>query len=714
MKFAYSAWPALCMVSAGLIFFAPQARSQSPANGQSVRNEALQATMNSDGSYELDFLVTGWKLEGKFPGKPGNLLVADGKDAIGSYHEVSANSKQRAERIRVYDTLPVALFRDERKTKDSDNVDPFPTFRSLPAGLSRLGFQQRNFGLYEFGKLGPEGPWTLFDKQNHVMILSPADHFLVSNLDELPDGSVNSRIMPAIQRMPLNFAHDTLIATGTGINHVFATWGSALMALGGKQRPANNADVTLAKLGYWTDNKTAYYYKFDPKLGYTGTLLAVRDEFKKLGVPLGYMQLDSWFYPKGPLNRWDTLGDGLEFGENEYRADKVLFPDGLDAFHKALGLPMVTHARWVSPQSPYRKQYRMSGNVVIDPQFWKSTADYLHEAGVVTYEQDWLDENAHAMPNLSEPQMFLGEMAKAMAADGMSVQYCMPLPSDYMASTLYPSVQTIRTSGDGFERRKWDTFLYDSQMASALGVWPWTDAFFSNDLGNLIISTLSAGPVGVGDAMDQVNVKNLLAVVRNDGTILKPDTSLLPIDAVYQSDAAGEHAPMVAMATTSFGDLHFEYVFAYPRTPSDTQVTVSLRELGVSRAVYAYNWQTHAGQLIPAGGSLAMEFSDGWAYQMLAPVNRDGIALLGETAKIVPMGRARFADLSQDHGITATIAFAAGETTQAISGYAAHSPKVKAISGTVRDVQFDEATHIFTAHVTPGESNQAQVQILAH
>lgn len=713
MKIAPSVWAGLLLASTGFFLGSPHALGQSSAGEQTVKNEALQATMKTDGTYELDFLATGWKLQGKFPGKPGDLHVEDGKDAIGSYHEVSANTKQRAERIRIYDALPVALFRDERKTKDSDNVDPFPAFRSLPEGLSRFGFQARNFGLYEFGKLGSEGPWTLFDKQNHVLILSPADHFLVSSLDELPDGSVDSRIMPAIQRMPLGFTHDTLIAAGTGIHHVFTTWGSALLALGGKQPPANNADVTLAKLGYWTDNKTAYYYKFDASLGYAGTLLAVRNEFKKLGVPLGYMQLDSWFYPKGPLNRWDTLGDGLEYGENEYRADKALFPQGLDAFHQALGLPMVTHARWVSPQSPYRTRYRMSGNVVIDPSFWQSTAAYLHDAGVVTYEQDWLDENAHAMPNLTEPQMFLGEMAKAMGAEGMSVQYCMPLPSDYMASTRYASVETIRTSGDGFERQKWDTFLYDAQMASALGLWPWTDAFFSNDLGNLIISTLSAGPVGIGDAIGQVNVKNLMAVVRNDGTIIKPDTSLLPIDAVYHSDASGQHAPMVAVATTNFGDLHFDYVFAYPRTASDAQATVSLQDLGAHGAVFAYNWQTHQGRVIPAGGSLSMQFNNGWAYDVLSPVTGDGLALLGDTAKITPMGRARFAAVTQNHGLTATMAFSPSEGMQTISGYAARAPKVKALSGKVQDFHYDAETHIFTASVFPSESHQAEVQILA-
>ena len=695
----------------GLILCASYALGQSSAREQSVKNETLQAVMKPDGSYELNLLITGWKLEGKLLGNPDGLMVTSGKDNIGDYREVDATTAERLAAIRIYDAKPVALFRDERKTKDSDNIDPFPTFRSLPGGLYRFSYQQRNFGYYQFGKLGPEGPWMLFDKQDNAMAISPADHFLVSSMDEMSDGSIDSRIIGGIQRFPLGFEHDTLIATGTGINHVFTLWGSALMALGGKQAPANNADVTLAKLGYWTDNRTAYYYTFDPKLGYTGTLLAVRDEFTRLGIPLGYMQLDSWFYPKGPENRWDSRGDQLEYGENEYRADKELFPEGLEAFQHALGIPMVTHARWVSPQSRYRQEFRMSGNVIIDRAFWKSTADYLRDAGVVTYEQDWLDENAHAMPNLSDPTSFLGEMAEAMGSAGINIQYCMPLPGDYMATTLYSNVETIRTSGDGFERGKWDTFLYDSRMAAALGVWPWTDAFPSKDLGSLIISTLSAGPVGVGDAIGQLDVTNLMAVVRKDGVIIKPDSPLLPIDNTYKRDALDERAPMVAMATTDFGGVQARYLFAYPRQSSTSQVTVPLQDLGISGPAFAYNWAAHQGQTVPANGHLTMDFADGWAFYVISPINHAGLALLGDMDKIASLGRARFASVEDNGVLTAKILFSRDETMQSVYGYAAHRPVIKALVGNIDPMGYNEQTHIFTIEVSPGNSHEAQIQV---
>lgn len=701
------------LLSAGLAWAAPQAQG---AAVQTAQNRALRVTMKADGSYELDFPAAGWKLEGKLPGATGNLRESAGSDRMGAYHEISSSylNGARAAEIRVYETQPLVLFQDEWKTAGA-NATPFPDFQRLPEDASRFSFRQENFGPYEFGKLGPEGPWTFFDKQDHAMILSPADHFLVSTMEEQPDGTAASGIVPAIQQMPAGFVHGTLIAAGTGINRIFSVWGSALLALGGKQRPANDANVTLAKLGYWTDNRTTYYYRFDPKLGYAATLLAVRDEFNKLGFPLGYLQLDSWFYPKGPDSRWNEGGSAPEYGEDEYRADKSLFPQGLDAFQRDLGLPLVTHARWVAPQSPYHREYRMSGNVVIDPKFWKQTADYLHQAGVVTYEQDWLDHNAHTAVNLTDPPLFLGEMSRSMAAEDITIQYCMPLPSDYMASTRYPNVQTIRTSDDGFERGQWDEFLYDSRLATALGLWPWTDAFFSKDLGNLIISTLSAGPVGVGDALGGVDAANLRAAVRRDGVIVKPDTSLLPIDAVYQRDAAGEQSAMVAAAATNFGDLKIQYVFAYPRQASDSQVTVPLRALGVTGSVFAYNWVTHEGHLLQPDGSLNLAFTDGWAYQVLTPVTSGGLALLGETDKIAPLGRAVIASLTAaGNELSATVRFARGETAQTISGYASRRPRIRTVSGTVKNPTYSEQTHIFTADVAPDNSGVARIQISAH
>jgi hypothetical protein len=50
---------------------------------------------------------------------------------------------------------------------------------------------------------------------------------------------------------------------------------------------------------------------------------------------------------------------------------------------------------------------------------------------------------------------------------------------------------------------------------------------------------------------------------------------------------------------------------------------------------------------------------------------------------------------------------------QTISGYAAQRPRVKALSGKVAKVSYDDQTHIFTAEVHPGDSQQATIKVSA-
>jgi hypothetical protein len=50
-----------------------------------------------------------------------------------------------------------------------------------------------------------------------------------------------------------------------------------------------------------------------------GTLLAVRDYYATQAIPIAYMQLDSWWYPKGPGAVWTDKADG----QSTYTADTL-------------------------------------------------------------------------------------------------------------------------------------------------------------------------------------------------------------------------------------------------------------------------------------------------------------------------------------------------------------------------------------------------------
>src|SRR5690606_25804007 len=97
-----------------------------------------------------------------------------------------------------------------------------------------------------------------------------------------------------------------------GIRKSWDTWGNTLRALYNRKRPASDSDPILKYFGYWTDNGADYYYNYDSTKGYAGTLLAVREHYRQKGIPLGYMQLDSWWYEKSNYNMDRNEGRGIK------------------------------------------------------------------------------------------------------------------------------------------------------------------------------------------------------------------------------------------------------------------------------------------------------------------------------------------------------------------------------------------------------------------
>jgi hypothetical protein len=305
--------------------------------------------------------------------------------------------------------------------------------------------------------------------------------------------------------------------------------------------------------------------------------MALVRRYRQEGIPIRYLQLDSWWYSKSrtdpdgrtgqrvndrlPDEAWSRFGGLLE-----YRAHPRLFPDGLAEFQSQVGLALITHNRWIDPASPYHERYRISGFAALDPAWWRDTMAYLSAANVVTYEQDWLNVIYDHSPQLAaDPaagSAFTDRMANAAREAGLTLQYCMPQPRHFLQGARYQNLTSIRVSGDRLERGKWDAFLYTSRLASALEIWPWTDVFMSREADNLLLATLSAGMVGIGDPLGEEDRAGLLRAVRADGVIVKPDTPLVPLDAMYTASAGG---PMLAAAHTAHGALRSSYVFAYDR-----------------------------------------------------------------------------------------------------------------------------------------------------
>lgn len=683
----------------------------------SVSGSGITATVNADGSYSIQTTQpASWTFSGSVGHAVTSQSTTSGSDSIGAYQEVDfsyTDSVARSASIRVYQNTPNVLFSSTTKSSAANSSSagqPFPSF-STPGLSYHESFQDAAWSPYQFGGTpAHDSPQLAFDSQGHSFLISAADNFGVTNLTRSSGGTVSAGIVSSVGTLPSGFTHRTLLTLGNGINTTYGTWGSALMALGGKQVIPNDANNTLNKVGYWTDNGAKYYYAFNSAQGYEGTLESVAKDFASKGVPLGYMQLDSWWYPKGSSDSWQGNGTNRG-GEYTYRAAPALFPNGLSSFQQALGLPLITHARWIDTSSPYRSQYTMSGDVITSSSFWNSTMSYLKSSGVVTYEQDWLSANAQPHYNLTDPSAFMGNMANSAAAQGITLQYCMALPWNNLQSTLYQNAQTTRVALDRFDRTKWDNFLFDSRFASAVGMWPWTDVFMSTETQNLLLSTLSGGMVGVGDAIGAESSSNLLKSVRSDGVIVKPDTPIVPIDSTYSAVAGNSTAPMVAATSTGHNGLREAYVFAYSRNNGSQSISFSPSSLGVSGQAYVYNYFTGTGRLVSAGATYTDTVGTNGSYYQVAPVGQSGIAFLGDAGKFVSTGDKRISHLSDNGTVSATVAFATSEHSVTLHGYAPAAPTVTATDGSVGSVSYNSSTHLFSVTVNAGSDHNAVIAL---
>jgi len=670
-------------------------------------NAGLTVTVSSDGSYEIAVANPAWRFAGSIGGSPSNLAVGSGIDAAGgAYSEISFDFRTDAQRhaaIRTYSASSAVLFTVSLPS-GGPNTFSFPTLTVYPKGLRHMAFSG-TFAFPTFQGWNDESPWISFDSAMNTVILSPASHFMVARTGCLQTGELASGISQQIASLPAGFTQQTLLAIENGINRAFDRWGRLLTGVTGKVRPSNDADVTLSRLGYWTDAGSSYYYSTELGITYPETLSAVQTDYARQGIALGYVQLDSWFYPKGAAADWTLFGDGIY----EYVAASPLFPSSLAAFQSSLGIPLVTHARWIDPASPYQKRYRMSGTVSTDPLYWDEVARYLASSGSAGFEQDWLADKAATAYNLTDGDDFLDNMAGALGKRNLNIQYCSATARHFLQSAKYNNVTTIRTSQDRFDRPRWTNFLYASRLASAVGAWPFTDVFMSCETDNVLMATLSAGPLGVGDRIGSLHVGNLRRAVRPDGVIVKPDVPLTPLDSNFWSDSQNAEAPMIAATYSDFGDLRGWYFFLYAQG-ADTQAQFRLSDAGVNAQVFLYDYFNDTGRVVEPG-ELLNEDVTADRYLVAAPIGTSGIALVGDTGQFVTLGKKRVTALTDNGAVHVSLAFAAGERSRTLQGYSPDPPTVTAGAGTAGALAYDPATGRFTVEAMPGRDNVASLWI---
>jgi hypothetical protein len=697
------------------------------AASQTMTSAASGITVGIDstsGSYTVAVASPAWNFSGSLAQALTGVTQSTGSDSVGSYTVLRFGYQQNVAMqgsIRLYQNVPAVVFGVTCLSATTSLGTKFPSC-SYPSGLYVQGYMGL-WGTYQFSlaTIDTTSPAVFFDADANAFLISPASGFMDARMTYSAT-AITSGMQPWATNFPANYTYSTILVIGHGINAVFDAWGNALTALNGKIRPANDADPMLNKCGYWTDNKSTYYYYPTTASQYDTTLITVKHGFDTSHVTLGYMQLDSWWYPKSSTQQWTKVATAFANGCWVFRADTALFPNGLASFQQSLGLALVTHSRWFAPASPYvtayKSSYTANWGAMIDTAFWDGQiASYLQQSGVAVYEQDWLDTFAMPAYQLGLGDSFLGNMSRAMQRHGVDIQYCMVLPKHYLQAAKYSNVTSMRISQDGFDLTKRDQICYLSRLTRSVGAYPWTDVFPSSDEQRTLIAVLTAGVVGFSDTIGKQTMQNVLLAVRRDGVIVKPDVPLTPTDETYMAQAASggnsSTAPMAGVTYSDFGGARILYLFAYYRsgTKPFSVTPAKYGDSGVS--VYVYNFVAGTGKAVASGAPYADSVAN-WNYYIVAPIGPSGIAFLGDQGKFVTCGKKRIVSLSeQANQVSTVVAIEPVTTSVTLFGYAPTQPTaVAGANGRLGTLAYSSTTKLWSVAVSPVNTSRTDtVQI---
>ncbi|AIF48845.1 hypothetical protein [Dyella japonica] len=613
----------------------------------------------------------------------------------------------------------------------------FPDFSIVPSGMHSLSHQQLNFAPPVFDEPQQAStPWVLFTTAGNTLLVSPAsDFFLASML-----GDVRTRVAVGLNaevaKVPPGFVMTTLVASAPDIVTAYRTWGGALRGLYHRSPASAEADPILRYIGVLTDNAGGHYYynyEYAEGLNYEESLVRFFERSREAGLPFGYLQLDSWWYYKSSWNPHEKVGriknpalpdeDWNRYGGlREWKAHPGVFPKGMAAFHERVKVPFLAHNRFIDKDSPYRQRYEISGVAAVDRRYWDELANYAAANGIAVYLQDWLDATYKFSPELrAVPGMgerFMDGMAFAMAAHGITLQYCMAYPLHMLQGVKYSNLTTIRAAGDGLERAKWKQLAFNARLIHELGAWPATDVMPSGDTAAMLFAVLSGGPVGVGDAFEKLDRANIFRVARTDGELVKPDEPLMPLGVSYLSQAEKTGAPIIAATFTRHGSHNTAYVLAFAEDPAKGATDFSLApgDLGFSGTVAVFDPAAETVATLGSGESITGKLAgaDAYAYRIVAPVSASGIAVFGDMGKFVSMGRKRVAGYEAlPDGARLSLSVAPGEMEITLVGYARSDVVARATGAHITSTEWDRATGLFKVTLQPmvGPTHQVALTV---
>ena len=528
------------------------------------------------------------------------------------------NSELLGLRLEVYERIVVSQFEVMDDLDNPDQADSFyetsfnlPVFR--PAGSKWLTF---TWGLRDGSEGHGGGTWPtavhgndpnclpktegyaplLVKNGSSAMAVSPLNYFLISPLSTQigDDGARVARgLHGAVPGLGEGRTVKTIFVFGDGMVHTLEDWGRAMRKYEDKELPAPEGDLLLENLGHWNAYGSYYSELFN---GYDReTLVELGDYFDEEEIPIGYFGVDLWY-------DYEEVGKAKDYTPNE---DK--FPEGLEPLSRKTGRPLVLHLSALD-----KEKYSAINSLTIPPDYGSIYPDIAeridHEGGICAWH-DWLRSEQSVWKrlrgNLDRPGEWFKAIAESFSDRGISVMLCMETVGMLMESVKYQNIRYCRNSTDYLFKQKgqlaqlWSRgrkeFDYQQPrnyieqqvlvggLMNSLGLYPFNDLFISN--GNhpegfsaedpdreALLSILSAGPVGLGDKLGEIDTGVVNKLVFPDGKLARPDRGYRPREGTIgerclafsaKSERSGLTWEYYCVANVSDWPLFYEFDFPH-------------------------------------------------------------------------------------------------------------------------------------------------------
>jgi len=664
--------------------------------------------------------------------------VTAGSDRLGVFvrAEVEGLASPLRASVRAYRDVPLLVFRLEAGAELRDFgsgtfADPalaWPALRpadraagGVAPGTRTYGHQYAEFALPVTGGDTAAGflfaphrppvvePLLFLAPDGRTLLLAPLDHFH-EQIIAVPEDAAHAREGVRcgwhgdLADVPAGFAAELALWAASSPRAAVDAWAAELCRRYGTVRRGRYADDGVGKLSYWTDNGAVYYYRTAPSRDYMATLEAVVQDLHSKAVPVCSMQLDSWFYPHAIPRPVGPEGAPLvpSSGMVSWEPREDLFPHGFADLRRRLGgLPLILHSRHFSRQSPYWREYAcwQDGEYAhpCDARLLERLMESAAAWGALTYEQDWMVESFLGVRSLrSAPgraRAWQEALDHAAATRGMTLQWCMATPADFMQAVSLATLTSIRTSGDYrylFDNGlNWMWFLHVNALARALGLTPYKDVFISHGKTastageayaevESLLASLSSGPVGIGDEIGCTDRDLVLRTCREDGVLVKPDVPIAALDRCFMHNSFLEPQPLVGETYSEHpaGRWWYVAVFNACRTKQTIDYRIALGDLGPSApraAVIAFDWRRRTCDRLEPGGGWdgSLPWQD-WEYRVLCPLLPGELTVFGDVSKYACVGDRRIAAIRAIEGEVRFDVFGVPGTVAEIWGWSAH------------------------------------------